>query len=1141
MKHPFNARVVSIAFVVSLAAGLAPLAAHAATSVSASWVQSAAAGPSAREGVSLAYDTVNHHTVLFGGAPGSTDPYASDTWTYDGSSWTQLPIAGPSPRYLAPMIFDTSRGVSVLFGGYGDAGYLQDTWELSGSTWTQRWTTHSPPQRDWSAMTYDARRHVAVLFGGTGAAGLLLNDTWEYDGNDWTQVTTAHAPSPRRGMGLAFDSLRGKTVLFGGQADVNQRDTWEYDGVDWTQPALSTPPTSPNFRMWQGMAFDAALGGVVMFGGLEAGGLNGDSWVYDGASWAQIQLSPGPSDRYWAPLAYDSDHSALVMFGGTQEIGGIGPVFGDTWSLKGTATSPVDWGQASPATSPSPRVFSQMAYDSARGVSVLFGGSSDSGPGNLNDTWEWNGFSWTQASPATSPPPVAGGAMAYDGGRGVSVLFGGSGSAGALSSTWEWGGTNWTQRTPASSPSARVWAAMAFDSARGRMVLFGGDGPAGARLGDTWEYDGTNWMRLSPANSPSPRLGAAMAFDPTLGRTVLFGGSTDTGRVSDTWEWDGTNWTRISTASAPSPRFWASLAFDAQRGKTVLFGGDHFQPYDLGESNDTWEWDGNQWTRDWTTGAPAIRSGQVMTYDGARSRLVAFGGWNAATSPATIYGDTWELGNGIPPATGTSGGTLTVGGFGTNFGSVLVGTTPNGGAAFGVTSTGTGPLTVNSITLTGSADFAMTNDCPVAGNPLPSGSVCHTVVFFAPTSAGVKTATVAFDYNAPGGVQTFQLQGTGVVIPTSLTVFAAPTAIFGGSATISASLTANGAPFEGQIVTLSLPNGASITTATDSSGVAVWGISLAGIHAGTYPAGIVVSFAGTPAYASSSASAPLTITQQVTVTYTGDYFALDSGSPRLALTIDQRTPASDRQFVDYGSTAVWARFTVAGAGTTTDFYARVNDAADWTTSGLGVASVTPPALPDGAYTVTVVLVDGAGSKSLSNAVAGEEVGVGLVSSPTRSGYLSGGGAIATDPAANTADSHGYFAFQMKPAGAPQGNLVYEYRVRMDVGGGNVRDVDVWVTSTDVTSVTGNSSSATATGHFNVEFVDAQTGQRYSAFEFAGGTYKLSAVNATSKAPAQFALVLERPDDTLFHASGGVNPGGNASLSIVVLGSLVVHL
>lgn len=48
------------------------------------------------------------------------------------------------------------------------------------------------------------------------------------------------------------------------------------------------------------------------------------------------------------------------------------------------------WRQLSPATSPSPRRGATMAYDSAQGQVVLFGGIGSSS-GFQNDTWTWNG------------------------------------------------------------------------------------------------------------------------------------------------------------------------------------------------------------------------------------------------------------------------------------------------------------------------------------------------------------------------------------------------------------------------------------------------------------------------------------------------------------------------------------------------------------------------------------------------------------------------------------------------------------------------------------------------------------------------------------------------------------------------------
>ncbi len=75
-----------------------------------------------------------------------------------------------------------------------------------------------------------------------------------------------------------------------------------------------------------------------------------------------------------------------------------------------------------------------MAYDAATSKVVLFGGSS--GNGVLGDTWTWDGSTWTQQSPTTSPPADYTGSMAYDPATGQLVLFGGTP---LLNQTWTYG------------------------------------------------------------------------------------------------------------------------------------------------------------------------------------------------------------------------------------------------------------------------------------------------------------------------------------------------------------------------------------------------------------------------------------------------------------------------------------------------------------------------------------------------------------------------------------------------------------------------------------------------------------------------------------------------------------------------------
>ncbi len=75
---------------------------------------------------------------------------------------------------------------------------------------------------------------------------------------------------------------------------------------------------------------------------------------------------------------------------------------------------------------PRARASHALAYDSARGVTVLFGGFNYETRSGFGDTWEWDGNAWMQRFPTTSPAPRWGPVMVYDSVRNVTVLFGGT-------------------------------------------------------------------------------------------------------------------------------------------------------------------------------------------------------------------------------------------------------------------------------------------------------------------------------------------------------------------------------------------------------------------------------------------------------------------------------------------------------------------------------------------------------------------------------------------------------------------------------------------------------------------------------------------------------------------------------------------
>ncbi len=298
------------------------------------------------------------------------------------------------------------------------------------------------------------------------------------------------------------------------------------------------------------------------------------------------------------------------------------------------AEAPLSW-QHRPSGGPARRSHHAVAYDSARRVTVLFGGhGSGYAPDEFykDETWEWDGATWMLRS-VEGPPGRNQHAIAYDSRRGVTVLFGGTGIDGTLGDTWEWDGEEWTLRT-LSGPSPRTRHTLSYDSQRGVTVLFGGE-PHG---GETWEWDGATWT-LRSVTGPWGRRDSPMAYDSRRGVTVLFGGFSSAGIQGDTWEWNGVEWTRIY-ATGPAVRHAYGMAYDSDRGVVVLLGGrgvggppSYFELYD-----DTWEWDGTAWTELDVSGPPA-RWFSAMAYDNTRHVIVSTGG-----TPSPLSGFTWELG-----------------------------------------------------------------------------------------------------------------------------------------------------------------------------------------------------------------------------------------------------------------------------------------------------------------------------------------------------------------------------------------------------------------------------------------------------------------------------------------------------------------
>jgi hypothetical protein len=303
-----------------------------------------------------------------------------------------------------------------------------------------------------------------------------------------------------------------------------------------------------------------------------------------------------------------------------------------------------------------------MACDPDRGTVVLVGGTTTPAVSatmlKSDETWEWDGYQWHLM--AVAPSACSSHAMAYDSARRRTVLFGGAllipTSSGYMSSynsrTWEWDGSTWWQSPENAHPHPRTRPAMAYDQVRGVTVMFGGYffdsgiicswGPCGQTqyFADTWEWDGSHWVDRT-VSGPSARAGHVMAYDGVRHVTVLFGGSVGSTFTNDTWEWDGQAWTQRTPSTSPPPRSDSAMAFDPMRRVCVLFGGHGTVNQSSVLYEDTWEWDGNNWSQQTTSPSPIPRAGHAMAFDAVRRTNLLFGG---GAGPQSLTSDTWHGG-----------------------------------------------------------------------------------------------------------------------------------------------------------------------------------------------------------------------------------------------------------------------------------------------------------------------------------------------------------------------------------------------------------------------------------------------------------------------------------------------------------------
>lgn len=358
-------------------------------------------------------------------------------------------------------------------------------------------------------------------------------------------------------------------------------------------------------------------------------------------------------------------------------------------------------GSASAAGQPQARTGAAMAYDPANGSVVLFGGQSRSR--TLNDTWTWDGSAWTQAQPATLPPPLDNPQMTYDpvshdvllvGGQSVEgsnhgpvACSGGSGSSSSGSASGSTGST--TTFIPPGNPIPAIAPlpdATPVPSANAKAkqpvgVVSPGCATIVSPSPVTWLWNGSDWSK-APGSTPDVVFGSAvLATDPVSGRVVLLPrgpfAEPDLGSAEPAiacpmqsaatpdaqpkcpwpittvpaWTWSGHQWKAMpsSVNTSSFELFSSSIVVDAVSGKLATFGGNVAQPAPTPFPCSRCVGGGNALQPSTTTTATeSTWNGkswqQVTTYDGGPAMPgVAFVGDPATHSDVALAanGQTW--------------------------------------------------------------------------------------------------------------------------------------------------------------------------------------------------------------------------------------------------------------------------------------------------------------------------------------------------------------------------------------------------------------------------------------------------------------------------------------------------------------------
>ncbi len=417
-------------------------------------------------------------------------------------------------------------------------------------------------------------------------------------------------------------------------------------------PAAGQPPA----RTDAAIAYDAADGTVVLFGGEGKSGSLGDTWTWNGTSWTQEHPATSPPALSGAQMTYDPVSHEVLLVGGDRLS--EGPLAGSTCTSvgstgsgsSGSGGSGTKWippTNAQPADAPIP---SGTLSTPLIATGCAFTDSQNSA------TWLWNGTDWAKAggsTPAVSfggwnlitdpasgrvlllstepwlaepdlpiaqpaiacpaPAPVTNGATAQPACPVFPII---------AKQSYAWTGQAW-KVMPAGSNAAlldSLGSPVILDAVTGRLAVFSGEelipatpvacptctggapvpiDNAACCTGSISYWDGSAWKKAASYKNGPILSGGTFVGDAATHSDMYLTAD------GQTWVWNGV-WTRKDPATTPTALEATGSVYDAQSGQVLLFGGIGTTSRETGLYDQTWTWDGSDWTLRGGSTSPAV-------------------------------------------------------------------------------------------------------------------------------------------------------------------------------------------------------------------------------------------------------------------------------------------------------------------------------------------------------------------------------------------------------------------------------------------------------------------------------------------------------------------------------------------------------